>query len=389
MIDPVIQAAGDLMAKMDADDRRLAENQLKLIVGSKAAPESLVDPPPIRDLGEYLDWEIPVPPELVTPYLIVRGGISATIGRSGKGKTVMNLNRLLRWAAGLPMFDALTDALVPSGPLRTLIIENEGAAGLFQAQIRMMLERGPFTNEQRQLIRTNIKIWGDGGYSDLTLDKKEDADQIERGVEKVNPDIVFIEPFRGLWEGNENDSSEMTVVVKAMQRIATRYDTGVIVAHHEVKHRVAGEDAMNAARGSGVLENFVVAMENFESAKGGDQKELSWSKLRYQDADAPAPVPVRMEWDKPTKFYQYIPPEEGERAILQFLARIGDLGASVADIAADLEEAEPKVRKILHKLVDEGLVRARKNLSGPGFNYVLVQNEEEDPTTGSSRRLDL
>jgi hypothetical protein len=388
MIDPVIQAAGDLMATMSPEDRRLAENQLKLIVGAQASPESLVKAAPIQTLDEYLKWEIPVPPELASPYVVVRGGITATIGRSGKGKTVMNLNRLLRWAAGLPMFDGLSDALVPPQPLRILIIENEGAAGLFQAQIRIMLERGPFDGEQRKMIRENVMIWGDGGYSDLTLDKREDAEVVERGVEKAKPDIVFIEPFRGLWEGDENSSTEMTVVVRAMQRIATNYDVGMIVAHHEVKHRVVGEDAMNASRGSGVLENFVVAMENFESAKGGDERELSWSKMRYQDADRPSPVPVRMEWDRESKFYVYVAPEQGERAILQFLARMGDLGATAGDMAEELGEDVQRVRKHLHKLADEDLVKQRKNLSGPGFNYSLVQNEQENPS-GSLRRLDL
>src|SRR5215218_2972974 len=57
---------------------------------------------PIRTLGEYLDADIEIPPELVWPAILVRGEITATIGRAGIGKTMFTSNRLMKWAAGSP-----------------------------------------------------------------------------------------------------------------------------------------------------------------------------------------------------------------------------------------------------------------------------------------------
>jgi len=63
-------------------ERLLAQVKLKAV---DVAPESAFEPP-IRTLGKYLSDPIEVPPTLVDPYIVVRGGMTCTIGRAGKGK---------------------------------------------------------------------------------------------------------------------------------------------------------------------------------------------------------------------------------------------------------------------------------------------------------------
>jgi hypothetical protein len=322
------------------ESKRAALIQRALAKAADFTPEEHFEAP-IRTLGKYLDDPIEVPPELVQPFILVRGGLSCTIGRAGKGKTVMNLNRMLRWSAGKPLFDGWTDhdgntMLMPTQPLRILIIENEGAGGLFHRQVGIMLNaEGFLTDEDRKLAKENVLVWGDGGYSGLKLDDPAKLDLVRTGCEKWKPDVVFVEPFRGLWHGEENSATDMAVVVDNLVEIASDYKCAAVLAHHERKSGV-GEDGekMSAGRGSTVLEGAVTVMENFESAKGGDQRELSWSKSRH----GKAPNAVRMEWVADAWWYQWVPTSNMEEGIIEALR--GNADEPAAGRRAD-EEGQP------------------------------------------------
>jgi hypothetical protein len=319
----------------------------KMLAMSAADPELFEAP--IVNLADYLARPIPVPPILVEPALIVRGGICCTIGRAGKGKTQVNLNRILKWSAGKPV-------LTPSGPLKILVIENEGAPGMFHKQIGVMTHaEGYLTKEDRQLALENVLIWGDGGYSGLKLDDESQLNTVRAGCEKWQPDIVFIEPFRGLWQGDENSSTDMAKVADALSGIATDYDCGVILTHHERKSG-AGDDGekMSAGRGSTVLEGVVATMENFEIAKGGDYREWSVSKLRY--GGGAKVLPVRMEWQSGDWWYRHVPLDETEQMVLDLLAESDD-AMSIGELVLETDEKEHTMRKLMKNLVEQGKVK--------------------------------
>ena len=227
-------------------------SRAKLEAMNAASDESFEAP--ITTLGDYLARPIPVPPILVTPAIVVRGGITCTVGRAGKGKTQVNLNRILKWSCGQDMFPGIRTpegekVLSPSHPLKILVIENEGAPGMFHKQIGVMTSApGYFTDEEREMVMNNVLIWGDGGYSGLKLDDPSALNTVRAGCEKWEPDIVFIEPFRGLWQGDENSSTDMAVVADALSGIATDFDCGVILTHHEKKGSGGGGDPVSALR---------------------------------------------------------------------------------------------------------------------------------------------
>jgi len=336
----------------------------------------------LRTLGDYLAAEIEVPPVLVHPFMCVRGGLNVTVGRAGKGKTVMNLNRMLRWSAGLPMFDGWTDhdgepLLMPDKALRILIVENEGAAGMFHRQIGLMLHAEDYLPaEARELAKTNTLIWGEGGYSHLKLDDPQRLQQLRDGIEKWEPDLVFIEPFRSLWSGEENSSTEMNVIVDALVGIATDFDCGVWAAHHEKKGGAGEDDKMSAARGSTVLEGIVTLMENFESTKGGDLRELQWSKSRYEVP----PPPVRMEWDHENKWYKHVPAAQLEDDIIAALAENNDEPMGVSDLAEALDETKTKIRDVCKKMKNDGKLKALPSVAtqngSTGARYRLPSSGE-------------
>ncbi len=346
-------------------------------------PEEAFEPP-IRTLGQYLNDPIEVPPVLVEPNIVVRGGITCTIGRAGKGKTVMNLNRIFKWACGRPLFDDWLDVetkeplLMPTVPegLKILVIENEGAGGLFHKQVGIMLHaEGYLSEEDRELVKENVLIWGDGGYSNLKLDDPVRIQQVKDGCEKWKPDIVFVEPFRGLWQGEENSATDMAVVVDALSDIAADHECAIMLAHHERKSG-AGEDGekMSAGRGSTVLEGAVSIMENFESAKGGEFRELSWSKSRH----GKAPNPVRMAWDAEAWWYTHVPTSDTDEAIIDALR--GNVGEpmTVNDLSEATDESKDTIRKHANLMVKDNRLKKLPSVSdgrgSTGARYILLED---------------
>lgn len=350
-----------LLSTQDAPERESLIARAKLLAMNQAAPEAF--DPPIRTAAEYLATPIEVPPILVEPSLVVRGGITCTIGRAGKGKTQINLNRILKWACGRPLFDGLmapdgeTPVLAPTQPLKILVIENEGAAGMFHKQLGIMVHaKGWLSEKDRKQTLENVLIWGDGGYSGLKLDDENQLNEVRAGCEEWEPDIVFIEPFRGLWQGDENSSTDMAKVADALSGVASDYNCAVILTHHERKTG-AGDDGekMSAGRGSTVLEGVVATMENFEIAKGGDFRELSWSKVRY-GAGAKL-LPVRMEWQPKDWWYAHVPMDKIEQAILDVLAA-EDEPQTIGDLMLATDESDRNVRKIIKSLSEQGKVKS-------------------------------
>lgn len=378
-----VKAFADFLAEIKDPaevERRL--NQAKLLAANSASDEVL-DAIQIRTLGEYLDSDIETPPELVAPFQVVRGGLNAVIGRSGKGKTVMSLNRLLRWSAGKPLFDGLVDetgekVLAPVDALRVLVIENEGAAGLFHRQIGLMLNTGDYlTEDDRKLAKENVLIWGDGGYSNLKVDDPAKWEPVRRGVDKFRPDVVFVEPFRTLWKGEENSATEMAVVVDSLIALAAEFECAVLVAHHEKKGGAGEDDKMSAARGSTVLENLVTVMEHFEGVQGVDQRKLSWSKSRH----AKAPNPIHMEWDDQAWWYRWVTSDQIEQAVLSSFSEHSDgLPMSISDLHEATGRTKEHLRSVCKRLVDNGMLKRMPSVSNgdgsTGPRYIPATDED-------------
>lgn len=345
--------------------------------------------PDVQSLRDYLAKPIIVPPSLVWPTIAVRGEITTTLGRAGKGKTTMNLNRIFAWAAGRALFPGWVDKndeeyLKPSGPLRTMIAENEGNAGMFHQKMGLMLHQGPLTDEEKELALDNLYVHGDGGYSGLRLDTDDGVKKLRSSIEGVQagtPDIVFIEPFRSLWRGEENSSTDMAAVVDNMVSIATDYQLAVILSHHERKSG-ASEDGekMSAGRGSTVLEGVVAVMENFESVKDGDFRELHWSKARY----LPPPPVVRLTYNRDNGWYDWVPTDAIADEVLVVLREADDEPMNLSDLADATGEKQTKLRQIMKQLETDKRVKKMPSMPSPtghgttGFRWRLPSGDNTE-----------
>ena len=364
----------------DEEERKKQFRQAQMLAANAAPPEAFLAP--IRTAREYLAMEIEIPPIVIGTEeypVLVRGGLNARIARAGKGKTVGTMNQFIRWAAGLPWFDDWVDMkgnhyYAPmDGPVRTLVIENEGAGGLFHKQLNDMFNAGtPYlTKEQRETALDNMHVWGDGGYAGIKLDDEEKLRQVREGVEQCKPDLVLIEPFRGLWNGDENSSTDMGKVADALVELAADFNCAVLITHHENKSGGGeGADDMSRARGSTVLEGVVSTMEIWQGVQGDDYRELSQAKNRYGKKTPP----VRVEWDGDAWWYSYVPDSDVSEAITEALTNAEE-PMTVKDLSEATGETEAKIRKHCKDLVADNKLKAMASSSNgrgsTGIRYRL------------------
>jgi hypothetical protein len=381
MTDSALQQFANLLREEKDEVKRAQLHARANMLAMQELPDEAFEPP-VTPLGEYLDSPIEIPPSIVWPTMVVRGEITATLSRAGKGKTTMNLNRLMRWAAGLPMFDNYTDKegnayLAPPEPVRALIVENEGSAGMFHHKVGVMLNGpGRFTAEQKKMVRENLLIYGDGGYSGLKLDNEAHESKIRAACEKWSPDIMLIEPFRSLHKGEENSSTDIANVLDILVAISTDYRLGTILSHHARKGSTDEDDLMSMARGSTALEGVVCSMENFQAVKGGDFKEITWSKSRYLQP----PPPTRMQYTLADGWFDFIPLERIEQDILEALLANGDEAMTKKDLAEDLNEKADKLTRPLAQLVEDGKLKRIASMStgngSSGHRYILSNSDD-------------
>lgn len=368
--------AAEYFASLDADARREAFSRVNASVKLTAPVEDIDPPPPIHNLAEYFAMDLEVPPSLVGDCEVLRGEITATVARGGRGKTTLLTNRMMRWAAGLPLFDDLPDVQAPTeGPLRMLLVENEGSGYMMRETFEKLYEHIAIDDEKKELVKKNLMVWGDGGYTGLKVDREGDVEIIERALREHKPDVLCLEPFRGIWTGDENDNSAMEEVLDGLVGLAQEHDCGILLSHHANKMPLDG-DWMGASRGATALEGKVATMEIFYPVRAEEQRELKIAKKRYGKEHPPPPM--RMEFDFLTRVLKRVPDSELEQEVLSFLASDDPpLWWNKAQIAEEVDETQDRVdKKALRSLLDQGRI-VKKNKEGANKYRLKVGDNDK------------
>jgi hypothetical protein len=365
---------GNILATLPPEQRKEAE---RLAYHTKIVnlPKDEVTKSNVSTLGEFVDTQIEIPPMLVEPGIVARGGITAMIAKGGKGKTTLSLNRLMRWACEQPLFDELPDVMKPAHPIRSLIVENEGSGWHTQRMLKKILNAPKWSDEQREQVRNNVHIWGDGGWSDMKLDNPDNVKQLSEAVAEVKADILFLEPFRRLWHGEENSSTEMNRAMDAFHTIANEQNCAILVTHHMRKGSSEGVDLMDMARGSSVLTDLAAVMETWTPVAGADQRQWELAKHRWGDP----PAPMRMTWEAEKWGYTFVGEPVNVRRVIETVMGLGEV--PVSEIAHEMGENVTTTRRWLKKAVDAGELDARKKMnpvSGGTALYYRVPPRDED-----------
>lgn len=372
--------AAEFLGSLPDEERREAVARINARIALTAPLENIDPPPPVRDLAEYLEYDFPVPPFLVKHGQLCRGEITAMVARAGKGKTTLAQNRIIRWSAGMPLFPDEPESQVPIKPLKILLAENEGTAWHMQEKLSLLLNQtADLDEEQKALARTNALIWGDGGYSNLKLDDPKKYELMRRALDEHEPDVLYMEPWRKFWKGEENSATEVEVILDLIVRLASEFNCAVLLAHHARKSAAEDGDFMTEARGSVVLEDTVAVMEHFRPVKDGRLRELSWSKSRY----APMRPTLRIGWDPETWRVSLVPEDTVSSAILGLLIESATSMFTVAELMDELDESRGKIDSALAHLLDEERIVRKKNPERGGQGYVYrIKTDDSDEDSG-------
>jgi len=243
-----------------------------------------------------------------------------------------------------------------------LLVENEGSGYYMRENMEKLYDHIAIDEEKKELAKQNLMVWGDGGYTGLKVDRDEDLELVERALRENTPDILLLEPFRGIWTGDENDNSAMEEVLDRLVGLANTYNCGIMLSHHSNKAPIEG-DWMGASRGATALEGKVAAMEVFYPVHNEEQRELKWAKKRYGKKAQPAPI--RMEYDFDTRSLKRIPDSEIQMEVLSFLsADDPPMYWTKAQIAEEVDETQDRVdRQALRPLLEQGRI-IKKNKEG-------------------------
>lgn len=370
----------DHLAALDEADRQAAFDRINMGLKLKVPADEADPPPPIHTLDEYLTMDLDQPPSLISDCQVLRGELTTTIARAGKGKTTLLTNRMMRWSAGLPLFDDAPDTQAPEGgePLRCLLIENEGSGYYMRETMQKLFDHVAIDEKHKALARENLMVWGDGGYTGLKVDKDEDLATLERGLTESKPDILFLEPFRGIWTGEENDNTAMEAVLDRLVQLASGFNCAIMISHHANKSPIDDGEFMSAARGATAFEGKVAAMEFFRPVRDGEQRELKWTKKRYGRQHA---APIRMVYDFDTRSLQRVPDSEVEKLVLaKMVADDPPQFWTKAQLAEEIGESAAKIGKALDNLKEQDRVVQRRKEQTQYFK--LKTGDEDNKTEG-------
>lgn len=222
----------------------------------------------------------PAPVKWRVEGLIQGDGITGVIGRPKIGKTIYLEQLALCVAGGVDFLGRKT------APGRVLYIDEEMAPPVVFARWLRMRAAHPSFNAPETLARYYLVSLGG-----LSIDK---PDQIRAEIEKAEPDLLIVDPFRRVYRGQENDSAEVAKAMAFFAALRSEYGLDPVVSHHTRKNLEGSEFWEDAARGSS---DFFAACDGLIGL-GKRGKGLIEMRATLRAVAEPDPVSLALDEEK-------------------------------------------------------------------------------------------
>ncbi|MBV2146033.1 MAG: helicase RepA family protein [Wolbachia endosymbiont of Pissodes strobi] len=207
---------------------------------------------PFFSVKEYLDDQLPIPEDIVSPRILTKRGLLVFGGPPKIGKSDFLISWLIHMAAGVSFL-----GMTPSRPLKIFYMQTEIEYEYMKERLQQLqLDNGLLDIAANNLIITP--------RVQLSFNSEE-IDEIKNTVkERFKPDIIAIDPLRNIFSseyGNENDNSAMLFFLqKTLEKLrnAINPDAGIILTHHTKKlsKKMLEEDPFQGLSGAGSLRGF-------------------------------------------------------------------------------------------------------------------------------------
>lgn len=243
--DPDCSQAGSTTPSTWPDRFLGALAEVRGVTGANPFGAPTLPEPIFEQAGEFLARAYPPVPWLAKN-LIKRGGTLLVGGEPKVGKSWALTEISLALVTGTPVFGHFA---VPE-PLRVAYFFAEDLGGDVQAHIRALLTGRGATDEHRALVAKNLYVQPRGRFLDLMKD--EDMALVVASCRRFgHVDAVFLEPLRDLHSGKENESDDMSAVMKRLRLVGEMLGATPGTVHHN-KKGADGRGGENV-RGSGAI----------------------------------------------------------------------------------------------------------------------------------------
>ena len=164
-------------------------------------------------------------------------------GDAGKSQLALSLTKTTlyggQWPDGTPT--------LPVG--RALWVDTEGSGAITYER----MTRWGINPSDVLTVRV-----GDDLLNDVLVDDPVGLAAIERELQEHHVALVVIDSLRGAHRAKEKDDDAMSVILKSLASLATRYDCAILVIHHVTKKDPREPDVLTPerVRGSSVIVNM-------------------------------------------------------------------------------------------------------------------------------------
>ena len=211
---------------------------------------------PTFTLGEMLDDDSPIPPDLIGPRVLTPGGLLVFGGAPKVGKSDFLLSWLTHMAAGATFL-----GMAPPRPLRVFYLQAEVQYHYLRERMKAInIPAHRLNDARRNFVATpQLRlVLNDEGLEQI-------IPAIKRAFSDETPDIIAIDPIRNVFDGGgdggENDNGAMMYFLsQRVERLrhAVNPEAGVILTHHTKKlgKKQFEEDPFQALAGAGSLRGY-------------------------------------------------------------------------------------------------------------------------------------
>lgn len=245
------------------------EAVLQIHIAHDAAKHTNGDRPTglmVLPLGDFLERDYPPPEALLgTPadhLFLARGTFLLLYGDGGAGKSTLTIDAVAHLAAGRDWLNIT----VPR-PVRTLLIENEGSAGLFQTKLQDKVDQWDCSYNWRENVFVYAEPWGGFTFADPAM-----REQLRMVCAVYQIDLIVANPLFGIGGPGSGKPEETSLFVDWLKEAGLWTGGPALwLLHHENKlGQVSGDWARQP--------DTVISLEQDGDAP---RSKLTWEKVRW------------------------------------------------------------------------------------------------------------
>lgn len=245
---------------------------------------------PIYRLAENWLSEPEIPPDQIVAGLFDKGDKVVIIGKSKARKSFF----VQQMAFSLVTGRSFLEFEVPQ-KRKVLLIQFEVKKERYKSRcIRMCSALDIAPSDLNGLVIVNAR-----GLQHL-------ASVIESQALLHAPDVIIVDPFYKLVDGDENKAEDIKPILKVFDSLAERTGAAVVYLHHDKKGSVGESDLTDRGAGSGVLaRDFDSALLLSPHKQSGDMAVLEFVTRNYRSPEA-----FSIDWNNYSFSKSQYPPEK-------------------------------------------------------------------------------